>query len=82
MGVMGTEAFIECCMRVIKHAPDTGNGPYAKGYANEGRRMALRGEDREVLDTQALYILNNLRGWRGEEARMVKKTLRDFASAK
>ena len=32
----------------------------------------------DELKTQLLYILSNLNGWRGEEARETKKTIKKF----
>ena len=47
------------------------SNPYARSYANKG--LYMEGEE---LDTQILYVLSNLGGWRGERAREVKKALR------
>lgn len=67
---IGTLAFTEACQRVIAHCPN----PYAKGYAQAGLKMT----DRMEIEAQALYILSNTTGWRGEEAQMVKQTLKQF----
>lgn len=75
----GTLAFTECCLRVIRASQaqktPTAMIHYAASYAAAGRHM----HDRSAIRVQALYILNNLQGWRGEEARLVKAQLREFA---
>jgi hypothetical protein len=45
---------------------------YAAAYARIG--IGMTGERRRI---QALYILSNLRTWRGEEAQTVKAVLRE-----
>lgn len=75
--VMGTLAFHEACQRVIRAAKDAKPDAliqYAASYAKRG--MAMR--DMREIKVQALYILNNLSAWRGEEARIVKETLKGF----
>lgn len=51
-----------------------GNIQYAASYARAG--LGMIGEERRV---QALYILSNLSGWRGEEAKAVKEALKSFS---
>lgn len=75
--IMGTLAFHEACQRVIRAAKDAKPGAlihYGAAYAREGMRM----HDMQHIKVQALYILNNLSAWRGDEARMVKATLKGF----
>ncbi len=67
---IGTLAFNEACQRVIRSCPNR----YAVAYAQAGKGMT----DRHEIKTQALYILSNTSGWRGEEAKMVKATLKQF----
>lgn len=73
----GTLAFTECCMRVIRAASRSqgANLQFAASYAQAGKHT----HSREFIRVQALYILNNLSGWRGDEARMVKAQLKEFA---
>jgi len=78
---IGTLAFNEVCQRVIWAAMNAKPGStiqYAKSYAHAGISMT----DRKMIAVQALYILSNLAGWRGDEARMVKATLKQFAAYK
>ena len=49
---------------------------YAKGYASRGLAMT----DLEYLEGQIPYLLSNLQHWRGDEAQLVKATLRYLAS--
>jgi hypothetical protein len=60
--------FHQACDYVIHYCPNE----YAKAYANAGLMM---NESREIK-IQSLYILNNLRHWRGTMARDVKAALR------
>ena len=46
---------------------------YAIEYAKAGQIML--GDE---LRVQCLYVLNNITHWRGEDAREVRKTLKDF----
>jgi hypothetical protein len=49
--------------------------------AEEYGKMGFPGTDRQsAIRTQLLYVLNNLSGWRGEEARAAKVVLRSVAS--
>lgn len=75
---IGTMAFNEACQRIIHAARQAKPGAlihYAVAYAKAGLNMT----DREMIRVQCLYILNNLQGWRGEEAKQVKATLNQFA---
>jgi hypothetical protein len=78
---IGTLAFNECCQRIINAANKKEGGrnmPYAASYAYAGKRMT----DREEIRVQALYILGNIAQWRGDEAKMVRDTLKQFANVK
>ena len=75
---IGTLAFNEACQRIIVAARQAKPGAsiqYAATYAKAGLQMT----DRETIRVQCLYILNNLSGWRGEEAKQVKATLIEFS---
>lgn len=75
--MIGTLAFTECCQRVIRAAakrPQAAGLQFAASYAQSGLRLY----EREAIRAQALYILDNLSGWRGDEARMVKAQLKEF----
>lgn len=70
--------FHEACTKVIsasETAKPGANIRYAASYAQAGLRM----RDEASQRVQALYILNNLSGWRGEEAREVKAALKAIA---
>ena len=75
---LGTLAFNECCQRILvaikKAKPGAAIG-WAHGYAKAGLSMT----DRREIKSQALYLLSNLNTWRGDEAKMVKETLKEFA---
>lgn len=71
--------FIEACMAVRAHCPNA----YAKSYAEAvlNRSLRQRAEQygvpvAEAYSTQALYILSNMGGWRGEIAAQVRATLK------
>jgi hypothetical protein len=75
--IMGTLAFHEACQRVIRAASQAKPDAliqYAASYAKRGMQM----RDMHEIKVQALYILNNLSAWRGDEARIVKATLKGF----
>ncbi len=46
----------------------------AVNYASYGLSI----EDERELKVQCLYVLNNISRWRGEVAREVRKTLKEF----
>lgn len=72
--IHGTLAFTECCLRIVKAQKTDG---YAKAYA-----QAVFNEPnptREWIRVQALYILNNIQHWRGDEAKMVRAELKYWA---
>lgn len=77
---IGTEAVLECCRRIMRAQ---GNKPWtyseqAVVYASHCLTMIKRAEPVKDIKVQVLYILSNLANWRGDEARMVKQTLREF----
>ncbi|QIG68002.1 hypothetical protein EVB55_067 [Rhizobium phage RHph_Y68] len=64
----------EACQAVVRKAENSPNSSliqYGAAYAQRGYMMY--GEERRV---QALYILNNLSGWRGEEAKKAKEVFK------
>ncbi|QGZ14307.1 hypothetical protein PP940_gp027 [Rhizobium phage RL2RES] len=68
------EEWNEACQAVVKKAQSSLPGTliqYGAAYAQRGYMMY--GEERRV---QALYILNNLSGWRGEEAKKTKEVFK------
>lgn len=50
------------------------NDPFAVSYAKAGLKL-LQPDERY---TQALYILNNIKGWRGDEANRVRTFLKNY----
>ena len=50
---------------------------YAVNYAREG--LLLNGES---LRIQCLYVLENIKAWRGEDAKQVRQTLKAFTKQK
>lgn len=50
---------------------------YAVDYARVGLRMT--GED---LRVQCLYVVTNITGWRGDQAKRIRKNLHDFIARK
>ena len=65
--------FDECCRRIIADA----NAPalnWCVNYAKAGLKL----RDKEERKTQALYILDNLKGWRHADAKCVRESLKQF----
>jgi len=58
--------------RVLDECPSNGFGGYAKSYAITGLLL----ETEEELNSQILYVLENLKYWRGDAAREVKAALK------
>ena len=62
-------------LRIVARKATGSNARYAKTYAREAEnayyQYGMRG-----LTTQVAYVLSNLSGWRGEEAKSVKAELR------
>lgn len=53
---------------------------YARAYINAMSEAMAMSDDREhAAKVQVLYILNNIAGWRGEEAKAHKAVLRLFS---
>lgn len=67
--------FQECCRRVLTSCKDA----YARSYAAAALDYGLTGEEARL---QALYILTNAGGWRGDEARETKAFLKEFSKRK
>ena len=63
-------SFQECCDAIIKHSNEPSLN-YAVNYAKVGRNMI--GDEARV---QALYILNNMSRWRGDDAKRVREALK------
>ena len=70
------EDFHKLCVEVIEAAKySSGAGlSWAREYAQAGLRMSTA----EEISVQAKYILANLSGWRGPEARAAKAKLKQF----
>lgn len=69
--------FDDCCRAVMKAADEAKPGAaitWAYGYARSG--IGMTGDARSV---QALYILNNIASWRGDEAKRVRAALKRFS---
>lgn len=66
--------FTDCCEAILR-CPRA--NVYAKAYAEAGRGM--RGDAAKV---QALYLLNNITGWRGETAKLVRPVLKMIGGVK
>lgn len=77
---MAELSFKECCNRIINvaMAKNSGDILYAATYARAGLRMT----DPEEIRVQILYILNNLSGWRGPEAKETKEALKKIGKSK
>lgn len=69
--------FTDACNRVIHAANFAEDGAMIK-YAASYARAGLVMHDREEVRVQALYILSNLGGWRGADARATKDVLKQF----
>ena len=57
-------------MLVLTGCPDQ----YARSYAKAGLGPEMKNE--EYMRVQALYILNNMTYWRGENAKIVRENLK------
>lgn len=69
---------INDCIRIMK---DKVKDPYAQTYLQAIPDSIDEGGS-EGLRVQMLYVLNNCRTWRGEEAREVKAFVRKWAGIK
>ena len=72
--------FDQACEAIIRAARLAGPSAllhYAASYAKAG--LGMTGEARKV---QTLYILNNLGGWRGDEAKQVRMMMRMIGGVK
>lgn len=70
-----TEAQVNSALEVVLKLSGHGDLCYAQSYAKAGLQMHMTGY---ALYVQILYVLSNLSGWRGEEARATKTVLRSF----
>lgn len=66
-------SFKECCQKIIDNRNEKAVN-YAVGYAQAGISM-----DGKSASLQILYILNNITHWRGEEAKLVRNSLKHHA---
>jgi hypothetical protein len=76
---MSTLSYRDCCDRVVAAAKTALPGQtilWAAKYAMAGRYFS----DPEKMACQAQYILSNLSGWRGDEAKLVKARLKEIAN--
>ena len=62
-------------LRIVKRKATGSNARYAKTYAREAENAYYQ-YGMGGLTTQVAYVLSNLSGWRGEEAKSVKAELR------
>ena len=62
-------------LRIVKRKATGSNARYAKTYA-DAAEIAYYDYGFKGLKTQVAYVLSNLSGWRGDEAREVKAELR------
>lgn len=53
------------------------NDPYAQTYLRAIPK-AIELDGKNALRVQLLYVMNNMRYWRGETAREVKKTIKAY----
>ena len=65
---------IDRAFYLIRAIQSNCNNRYAIAYCDAARN-AYEEYGEQGLRTQILYILNNLSGWRGEKASLVKKEL-------
>ncbi len=63
--------YYRACEEILAACP---NG-YAKAYANAGLTLT----DTHAQKVQALYILNNISGWRTPTAKTVREFLKEFS---
>ena len=64
--------FHDCCKRISDNAGQKALN-WAVNYARAGLYMAEGSEEARV---QALYIVGNITHWRGEEAKLVRASLK------
>ena len=67
--------FHNACDEVIIASRHTPSLNYAFGYAAAGTTLW----DAEEIKTQCLYLLNNIRYWRGEKAKQVRALFKELA---
>ena len=85
---MPSHTFHDCCNAIIRAAdgkPQAANIQFAASYSRQGLRMPDAASNAECADetrVQISYILVNLSGWRGEEARAVRRSLKAIGGIK
>ena len=73
--------FEECCSKIVAGSRDPKQAKqlhYAFNYARTGMSMT----DSVTQKVQAIYILNNISRWRGDEARAVRAALKKIGGVK
>ena len=83
--ILGTSPYKKALVKILDWSqtkPSTANKAAAQAYVQAMPQAEEEGEhfygnSARGRSIQILYILNNLRGWRGEEAREAKKALND-----
>jgi hypothetical protein len=65
--------FRGACIKIVLECPDR----YARAYAKTGLGMFNLNDQR----CQALYLLNNIKHWRGTTASDVRNPLKTFSAA-
>lgn len=68
------QTFHDACRAVVRNA-DKPALNYAVGYARAGLDMT----EAEEIRVQSLYILNNISGWRGDEAKAARAIFKGVA---
>lgn len=85
---MHPNTFHNCCFAIINAAsrkPQAANIQFAASYAKAGLQMANATNHDEAsheVRVQCLYIVANLSGWRGDEARAVRQALKSIGGIK
>ena len=70
-------SFHDCCRAVVAKA-ETKALNYAVGYAEAGLDL----QSPSAQELQALYILNNITHWRGDQATAIRATLKQIAGVR
>lgn len=69
--------FHQLCQEVIQAAKDYPKNTFIQ-YASNYAKQGLRAEKDDEIETAALYILSNLKYWRGILATDTKRKLKEF----
>lgn len=65
----------QCCKDILRLCKD----PFAHTYTKElQRQLEIYDTESNEVQTQILYVLNNLRYWRGSEAKAIKEILKSI----